>query len=115
MGKEEAEELAQFIENDYGLYRSQYVPIVNNLARKRVKGVFQKDLALKLIVYLVENGRKEYKRQVGSDVWGGRRVSYEEKLAVARELYGLMMEAVRDTAAEIRKARAKKKKPARRK
>jgi len=110
------EELAHFIENDYQLYRSQYVPIVNNLARKRVKGIFQRQLALKLIVYLVESGRKRYKETVGEDIWGGRRVSYDEKLRVAMELYPLMMEAVRDTAAEIRKARAKKKKkPSRRK
>jgi len=104
----EQEELARFIVNDYQLYRSQYIPIVNNLARKKIKGIFVKELALKLIVNMVENGRKRYKEEVGEDVWHGRRVSYEEKIAVAKELYPLMMESVRDTAAEMRKDRRKK-------
>lgn len=109
----EQEELARFIVNDYQLYRQQYIPIVNNLARKRIRGVFVKELALKLIVNLVENGRKRYKEEVGEDVWSGRRVSYEEKVAVAKELYPLIMESVRDTATEMQKARRKKKTPGR--
>lgn len=103
----EARELALFIENDADLYRQQYSPIQKNLARKIVKGVFQKALALKLIVYLVENGRKKYAKEFG-DVWGGQRVSNAQKLEVARELYPGIIEGARDLAREMKKARLKK-------
>ncbi len=102
-------ELALFIENDGDLYRQQYTPIVKNYARKRLKGVFSKALALKGIVYLVENGRKKYRRDIGTDPWGGRSISMEEKLEVARILYPGLMDEVRYVVSKLRQERKVKK------
>jgi hypothetical protein len=101
-------ELALFIENDGDLYRQQYTPIVKNYARKRLKGVFSKALALRGIVYLVENGRKKYRRDIGTDPWKGRPLALEEKLAVARILYPGLMDEVRYVVSKMRQERKAK-------
>lgn len=81
-----ARELALFIENDGTLYRQQYVPIALNYARKMVKGNFNKEMAIKGIINLVENGRKKYSREFGSR---GSLIPMNgaTKEACARELY----------------------------
>ncbi|MFA5136951.1 MAG: hypothetical protein WC489_06220 [Patescibacteria group bacterium] len=61
-----ARELALYIENDAGLYRQQYKPIALNFARKKVKGQFNKQLAIKGIIHLVESGRRKYSKEFGA-------------------------------------------------
>lgn len=63
-----AHELFLFIENDGDLYRQQYQPILKNLATKQAKGVYDKEKAVKLWMYLVESGAKKYVREYGG-VW----------------------------------------------
>lgn len=63
-----ATELHLFIDNDGDLYRQQYQPILKNLVTKQAKGVYDKDKAIKLWMYLVESGAKKYVRG-SNDVW----------------------------------------------
>jgi len=55
-----ARELAIFIENDADLYRQQFIPIVKNLMLKRRKGVYDREKAVTLFMYLMESGAKKY-------------------------------------------------------
>lgn len=64
-----ADDLYIFIENDAQLYRSQTQPILKNLAIKKARGIYNKDLAIKLFMYLVDNGAKKYTKEYGSGKW----------------------------------------------
>lgn len=64
-----AKELELFIENDGDLYRQQFKPIVRNLEKKRKKGIYDKEKAVKLWMYLAESGAKKYVKEVGSGSW----------------------------------------------
>jgi len=63
---DEARELELFIENDGQLYRQQYAPIIQNLMRKRNKGVYDFALSIKLFMYLADAGAKKYHAEFGS-------------------------------------------------
>ena len=52
-------ELVLQTSNDETLYRKQIQPIILNLARKKAKGTFDKNLAVKLFRYAVDNKVKE--------------------------------------------------------
>ena len=58
-----ASELASQASNDADLYRRQIQPIIKNLGRKKFKGVYNKDLAVKLFRYAVDNKVKEIAQQ----------------------------------------------------
>lgn len=61
----EARELYLFTLSDGALYRQQGEPIIKNLARKKVKGVFKETLAVKLYKYLADNAAKKYTFEFG--------------------------------------------------
>ena len=100
-----AKELALFIENDSQLYRSQYQPIVLNLARKKAKGIYDPKLAVKLVLYLVESGRKKYFKDV-ADLGPINRATKE---AAAKDLLAGMQDEI---SMALKKIRSKKKKSA---
>ena len=54
-----ADELELLATNDGDLYRQQYMPIIKNLMRKRAKGTYDHDLAVKLWRYLIDNVAKK--------------------------------------------------------
>lgn len=54
-----AGEIATQASNDSELYRRQLEPIVKNLARKKLKNIYNKDLAVKLFRYAVDNKVKD--------------------------------------------------------
>ena len=54
-----ADELELLATNDGDLYRQQYMPIIKNLMRKRAKGKYDHDLAVKLWRYLIDNVAKK--------------------------------------------------------
>lgn len=66
MGATEATELKLFIDNDAALHRQQRVPILKNLATKKVRSQYKHDLAVKAFGYLVESGAKKYAKEFGS-------------------------------------------------
>ena len=56
-----SKELTLQIANDGQLYQKQIEPIIKNLARKKNRGIFDKNLAVKLFRYAVDNKVKELK------------------------------------------------------
>lgn len=60
-----ATELALYILNDGNLYRQITRPWVLNLARKKVKGTYDRTLAIKGLDYLVKEGIKRYRKDFG--------------------------------------------------
>jgi hypothetical protein len=60
-----ARELVLYIENNEALYRRQLQPIIQNLARKMTKGLYDKTKAIKLWGYLADSGAKEYNKEFG--------------------------------------------------
>lgn len=65
----EAQELVLFIENDGDLYRQQNQPILRNLANKAAQGKYEHTKALKLWMYLMDNGAKKYAKKFGGGEW----------------------------------------------
>ena len=60
-----ATELILFVDNDGDLYRQQFMPIIENLARKIKRGVYDPTLAIKLWMYLMDAGAKKYIKDIG--------------------------------------------------
>ena len=54
-----ADELELLATNDAELYRRQYVPIIKNLMRKRAKGIYDHNLAIKLWRYMIDRVAKQ--------------------------------------------------------
>lgn len=75
-------ELGMFIENDAQLYYQQIAPICKNLARKKQKGVYDPELAIKLWYYCVQNGYKKYRQEINENF----KLSTAERRQVAEDL-----------------------------
>ena len=60
-----ARELALYIENDGNLYRGSTTPAIENLAKKVVKGNFDKDKSVMLWKYTADAGAKKYQKEFG--------------------------------------------------
>lgn len=60
-----ATELKLFTDNDGDIYRQQTTSILKNLATKKGQGKYDRDLAVKLFMYLAENGAKKYAKEFG--------------------------------------------------
>lgn len=58
-----AKELYLWIQNDSVLYHQQEEPIVKNLVKKKRKGIYDHNKAVKLFGYLAENGAKRYAKE----------------------------------------------------
>ena len=65
MDKVTARELELFINNDGDLHRQQHVPILKNLMAKHARGQYDRNKAVKLFMYLVDNGAKKYAKEHG--------------------------------------------------
>ena len=63
----EMKELKAYIDNDAGLYRQRYMPILKNLSRKKKKGQYRKGLASKAFMYMIDDGAKRYVRSYGGN------------------------------------------------
>lgn len=94
MSSPEARELYLYTISDGDLYRQQGEPIIKNLARKKLKGVFQRALAVKLYTYLADSAAKKYTFDFGDR--GSARVPQQVKG------YGIFSTAMRrDAAAQL--------------
>ena len=81
-GPTETRELKLYIDNDGQLYNSRYMPIIKNLSKKMKKGKFDKRLAVKGFMYLVDDGVRKYIRDFG----GSKGMfSKKDKIEVAKE------------------------------
>lgn len=66
MDETAARELELYIENDADLYRQQFVPIVKNLMQRRMRGTYDPVKAIRLFMYLMDNGARKYVREFGT-------------------------------------------------
>ena len=59
-------ELDSYIMNNEDLYRSRFMPIIENLKRKIKRGIYDDKLAIKLWMYLVDDAAREYVKEFGT-------------------------------------------------
>ena len=64
---DEMKELKLHIDNDAGLYRQRYMPILKNLSSKKKQGKYRKGLASKAFMYLIDDGAKRYTKSYGGN------------------------------------------------
>lgn len=69
MDQSAAYELSLYIENNGDLYRQQGEPILRNLANKAAQGKYDHAKAVKLYMYLMDNGAKKYAKEYRTDEW----------------------------------------------
>lgn len=87
--RELANEIHLFLVNDSQLYFSQGKPILDNLAKKKVAGIYDKEKALKLWSYWVESGVKKYSKEFGLVRLNGATKLYCARLVQAEMASGL--------------------------
>ena len=61
----EARELKNTMDSTEEGYKQQYIPILKNLSKKMKKGTYDKEKAVKLMMYYVANGAKKYAKDFG--------------------------------------------------
>jgi hypothetical protein len=66
MDRDMAYEIVTVGENDGDLYKQQMVPIIRNLLRKAVKGIFDNNKGIKLLRYFTDNVVKKNYKQMGA-------------------------------------------------
>ena len=89
--------------NDADLYRQQGKPIIDNLAKKMVKGTFDAEKAVKLYQYLADNAVKKYSvEQMGARSPTLTILSKPERELLAQHLFEAFAEEIQDTAEQMR-------------
>ena len=83
-GDIESRELKLYIDNDSQLYNSRFMPIMKNLTKKMKKGNFDKKLAIKGFMILVDAGAKKYVKDFGGNAKD--MFSKKDRIAVASDL-----------------------------
>lgn len=78
-----AQEIMMIGDNDGDLYNQQYLPIIKNLMRKRNKGIYEPEKAVKLWRYWVDNVVKKHAKDLG--IVSSRQVSGATRNEVAKE------------------------------
>ena len=99
-----AKELALSAANDGKLYDRQIRPCILNLARRKIKGVYKKPLAIKLMVYPIESEIKIYRKEN----YFTMPVSSATKTLAAKYLLDDYSEELRDTVTQMKADKAKK-------
>ena len=61
----EARELKLTMDSSEEGYKQQYIPILKNLSKKMKNGTYDKEKAVKLMMYYVSNGAKRYEKDFG--------------------------------------------------
>lgn len=98
LDKDLLRDILVYIENDSGLYRQRVLPIVNNLARKKLSGKYDKELAVKAFMYLAIDGIKKYKSEYEVDVT----LSKAEKESLAKDLLDSYTEEIDGVVEELK-------------
>lgn len=94
-----AEELCLFIINDGRLYRQITQPTILNFARKKVKGIFDKKLAVTGLDHLIKEGAARYNKEVGIRL----APNPATREAAARQVLDYIMEEINAKADQMRK------------
>lgn len=61
----EVRELELYVENDSQIYHSRLIPIYKNFQRKKANGTYKHELAVKGMMYAVNDSNKNYKKDFG--------------------------------------------------
>ena len=99
-----AQYVVDAVESDGVLYRQQYRPIVVNLAKKKAKGIYERDKAIKLVMYLAESGIKKYKH--AAEEYYEKKIGVipsSTKKAIAIELLAGMQGEINDAVKEMKR------------
>lgn len=80
----EAHELKLYVDNDSTLYHQRTEPIIRNLTRKKQRGVYDRELAVKAFMYLADAGAKKYAREFGDARDWNRMFSVADRREAAR-------------------------------
>ena len=59
-------ELDSYLMNDEELYRSRFMPIIENIKRKMRRGIYAHEKVIKLWMYLVDDAARKYVQDYGS-------------------------------------------------
>jgi hypothetical protein len=86
-GTDDVEELVLYITNDYGIYKSRIVPIVENLKRKVKSGKFDETKAPDAFKYAVEDGVRKYDKEFVSGRGDVKMLSTATRKEIAKELF----------------------------
>ena len=78
-----AHDIMMIGDNDGDLYNQQYLPIIKNLMRKRAKGIYEPEKAVKLWRYWVDNVVKKHAKELG--IVNTRQISGATRNEVAKE------------------------------
>ena len=78
----ESRELRLYIDNNAGLYKTRYIPILKNLSKFKKKGKYKSKLAIKAFMYLIDDGAKLYVKDFGGDT---KTFSKKHKLELAKD------------------------------
>lgn len=108
-GETEIDKLKIFIDNDGDLYRQQKVPMYKNLSKKMIKGTYDKELAKKLMMYLVEAGAKKYAKEAGPNAVWHEMFSMADRKQVASELVDDFEDAFKNKEYDFMKDKDEKK------
>ena len=100
--KEAAKELAMWAENDGDLYKRQILPSIENLAKKMVKGAFDKEKSVQLWKYTADAAAKSYQKEFGDTF------TAETRRMAAAMLADYYQEDVEEKAEELKKAKEAK-------
>ena len=96
----EEREVFLFVDNDGEIYRGMIRPLINNYARRLVKGDLDAVKAVKGFVHPVEAGMKKYAREFGPAHWYDL-LTVEERKRVATALLASYSDEITDRANEI--------------
>ena len=58
-------ELDSYIMNNEELYRRRFMPIIENIRRKMRRGIYDHEKVIKLWMFLVDDGAREYVKEFG--------------------------------------------------
>ena len=83
----ESRELALYTINTGEIYRNHTLPVIANLAKKKAKGIYDAELAVKAFERIAEIGAKQYHKEFGSKDFAWYKVFTPE----SRELAALEM------------------------
>lgn len=108
--EEVSEQIYLTVISDANIYRQRLQPIFLNLARKKMRGIYQKELAVKLFTYAVMDGVEVFRKSVSD--WRDYipvRISGKIKMYTGAKLLEYYEEEIGETVERIKEvAKAKK-------
>lgn len=103
LNNEFAQYIVDAVESDGAIYRQIYRPLTINLAKKKANGTYDREKAIKGVMYLAVEGIRKFKKHY--EAYNERPygvVSAATKHAIAVELLSGMLDDINEVAKEIK-------------